>query len=64
MLRLFVLVILVAATPSPAVTRDPNIKATDSVGGGVGPIGGGRTREYERPASQAPDWAKSKTEKK
>jgi hypothetical protein len=29
--------------------------------GGAGPVGGSRSREYEGPASQAPEWAKPKT---
>ena len=37
---------------------DPNIKARSSYGGSLGPVGGGRSREYEGPASHAPDWAK------
>jgi hypothetical protein len=37
---------------------DPKIRVRESIGGGVGPVGGGRSREYEGPASQAPSWAK------
>jgi hypothetical protein len=53
--------ILTAATgcgdsaPTPPARSDPHIRVKESVGGGVGPVGGGRGREYEGPASQAPD---------
>ena len=36
---------------------DPNIRVRESVGGGIGPVGGGRSREYEGPATKAPAWA-------
>lgn len=39
---------------------DPNIRAKESIGGGAGPVGGARSREYEGPASQAPEWARPK----
>ncbi len=67
MRRLFLLAALTVAAgcgdtsvPSAPKPADPNIRVKDSVGGGVGPVGGGRSREYEGPASQAPDWAKPK----
>jgi hypothetical protein len=47
--------------PAPTGTArptDPQIKVKDAIGGGVGPVGGGRGREYEGPASQAPKWVK------
>jgi hypothetical protein len=44
----------------PKKADDPNIRIKDSVGGGIGPVGGSRSREYEGPASQAPDWARPK----
>ncbi len=48
--------------PRPAKAEDPIIRVKNNYGGGVGlgPVGVGaaRTREYEGPASQAPDWAK------
>jgi hypothetical protein len=37
---------------------DPHIRVKENVGGGVGPVNGGRGREYEGPASQAPKWVK------
>jgi hypothetical protein len=49
------------APPPPTGSKppaDPHIKVKDSIGGGVGPVGGGRGREYEGPASQAPEWVK------
>lgn len=69
MRRLIVLVVIAAASgcgesaPSGASRppADPNIRAKESINGGVGPAGGGRSREYEGPASQAPEWAKPKT---
>lgn len=45
-----------APVPKPA---DPNIRVKESVEGGAGPFSGGRSREYEGPVSQAPDWAKT-----
>lgn len=65
MRRLVVLVILAAGCgdttpPSAPKPDDPNIKVKESIGGGVGPVGGRRSREYDGPASRAPDWAKPK----
>ena len=66
MRRLFVLAALAAAgcgdksAPSAPTPADPSIRTKEAIGGGVGPVGGGRSREYEGPASQAPDWAKPK----
>ena len=47
--------------PSPPAPKpaDPNIRVKDSYNGGAGPLNGGRSREYEGPVSQAPDWAKT-----
>lgn len=39
---------------------DPNIHVKESVGGGLGPVSGKGEREYEGPASKAPNWAKPK----
>lgn len=47
------------SSPPPAQpSGDPNIRVKESVGGNAGGIGAGRTREYEGPASKAPEWAK------
>jgi hypothetical protein len=40
--------------------QDPNIRVKEAHGGMLGPVGAGRQREYEGPASKAPDWAKPK----
>ncbi len=47
-----------SAPTGPARPADPHIRVKENVGGGVGPVGGGRGREYEGPASQAPKWVK------
>ena len=70
MRRLLVVMTLVAAVgcgdksspsaPSAPKPDDPNIRIKESIGGGVGPVGGGRSRDYEGPVSKAPDWAKPK----
>jgi hypothetical protein len=49
--------------PPAAKPADPVIHVKESVGGNIGPIGGGRGWEYEGPASQAPEWAKPKPAK-
>jgi hypothetical protein len=68
--RLCVLAVLVAgagcgpsSTSAPQAPKpaDPTIRVKESIGGGAGPVGGSRSREYEGPASQAPEWAKPKT---
>jgi hypothetical protein len=43
--------------PGPRAPADPVIKVRNNYGVGVGPVGAGRVREYEGPASQAPAWA-------
>lgn len=48
------------SAPSAPRPADPNIRVKESIGAGAGPVGGARSREYEGPASQAPDWAKPK----
>lgn len=50
-----------SASKTAPQSGEPHIRVKDTVGGGVGPVGGGRSREYEGPASQAPDWAKPKS---
>ena len=52
-----------SSTPSGSSKppADPNIRVKESINGGAGPVGGGRSREYEGPASQAPEWAKPKS---
>lgn len=52
-----------SASTAPGAPADPHIQVKESVGGGVGPVGGGRSREYQGPASQAPTWAKPKPTK-
>src|SRR5947207_2166983 len=54
MRRLLVLAVLAPAagcgdntTPSAPKPDDSHIRVKDSIGGGVGPVGGGRSREYE-----------------
>jgi hypothetical protein len=42
---------------APSTNGDPKIRVREQVGGTAGPLGGGRTREYEGPASKAPEWA-------
>jgi hypothetical protein len=49
-----------ATPPAPA---DPHIKVKEHVGGRIGPVGGGGGREYEGPASKAPEWARPKSGK-
>jgi hypothetical protein len=44
-------------------TADPTIQVRETIGGGVGPVNGGRGREYEGPASPAPHLAKARTGK-
>jgi len=70
MRRLLMSVALVGATgcgePAPTAAvrpADPHIKVKDNFGGGVGPVNGGRAREYEGPASQAPKWVKDQQAK-
>jgi len=46
------------ASTVPKPPPDPHIKVKDNFGGGLGPVNGGRAREYEGPASQAPKWVK------
>ena len=46
---------------APPKSNDSNIRVKESLDGRAGPVGGNRTREYEGPASQAPDWAKPKS---
>lgn len=64
MTRLLLLAALAAVgcggtSPSkPQQPGDPNIRVRESRGGSVGPVGAGQTREYEGPASKAPEWAK------
>ncbi len=47
-----------STAPPAGKPPDPVIRVKEAVGGGVGPVGAGRAREYEGPASQAPTWAK------
>jgi len=44
--------------PPSQPASDPQIRVKESVGGNAGAIGGSRTREYEGPASKAPEWTK------
>ena len=46
------------APSSKAPSDDPIIEVREDVGGGVGPVGGGRGRYYKGPASKAPSWTK------
>lgn len=66
MLRLILLAALAAVgcggggtptseTPKPG---DPNVRVKESRGGSIGPVGAGQSREYEGPASKAPEWTK------
>ncbi len=60
-MRRFVLGMLLLALMgcNDSTPKDPKIRMQERVGGGVGPIGGTRSREYEGPVSQAPNWVKS-----
>jgi hypothetical protein len=48
------------APPTQPAPYDPHIRVKENVGGRVGLVGGGGGREYEGPASKAPDWARPK----
>ena len=66
MRRLFLLAAITTAgcadksPPSVPKPDDPNIRAKETIDGRAGPVGGGRSREYEGPAYRAPEWAKPK----
>jgi hypothetical protein len=49
------------SAPTAPGKTDPTIRVRENIGGGVGPVNGGRGREYEGPASLAPNWAKAQT---
>ncbi len=51
------------SVPTGAGKADPTIRVRENIGGGVGPVNGARGREYEGPASLAPNWAKARTGK-